>query len=76
VIDPRRPEEFAEARRLNERLVRRALAMDGTSTGEHGIGAGKRAWLAEEHGLAGAALMRTLKLALDPLELMNPGKVV
>jgi D-lactate dehydrogenase (cytochrome) len=76
LIDPARPEEFAEAKRLNERLVRRALAMDGTSTGEHGIGAGKRAWLAEEHGLAGAALMRSLKSALDPLELMNPGKVV
>ena len=76
LIDPDRPEEFAEAKRLNERLVRRALAMDGTSTGEHGIGAGKRAWLAEEHGLEGAALMRTLKHALDPLDLMNPGKVV
>jgi len=76
LIDPNRPEEFAEAKRLNERLVRRALAMDGTSTGEHGIGAGKRAWLAEEHGLEGAALMRTLKHALDPLDLMNPGKVV
>ena len=76
LIDPDRPAEFAEAKRLNERLVRRALAMDGTSTGEHGIGAGKRAWLAEEHGLEGAALMRTLKHALDPLDLMNPGKVV
>jgi len=76
LIDPNRPEEFAEAKRLNERLVRRALAMDGTSTGEHGIGAGKRAWLAEEHGLEGAALMRTLKHALDPLDLLNPGKVV
>ena len=58
------------------RALRRALAMDGTSTGEHGVGAGKRAWIAEEHGLAGAALMRTLKSALDPLDLMNPGKVV
>ena len=76
LIDPGRPAEFAEAQRLNERLVRRALAMDGTSTGEHGVGAGKRAWIAEEYGLAGAALMRTLKSALDPLDLMNPGKVI
>jgi D-lactate dehydrogenase (cytochrome) len=76
LIDPNRPEEFAEARRQNERMVRRALAMDGTCTGEHGVGVGKRGWLATEFGDEGVAVMRALKRALDPLNLMNPGKVL
>ena len=74
VIDPTRPEEQAEAERLNRRLVERALAMDGTCTGEHGIGIGKQDWLVEELGEA-VELMRTLKRALDPLNLFNPGKI-
>lgn len=75
VLDPSKPEELKEAERLNERLVMRALAMDGTSTGEHGIGYGKLDFLVAEHGEA-VSVMRALKLALDPDNLMNPGKIV
>ena len=75
VIDPDAPEEIAEAKQLNERLVMRALAMDGTCTGEHGVGYGKVDFLAAEHG-GGVALMRTLKQAFDPQNIMNPGKIV
>jgi D-lactate dehydrogenase (cytochrome) len=75
VLDPDRPEELAEAKRLNERIVARALAMGGTCTGEHGVGAGKMEFLAAEHGEA-LAVMRALKRTLDPDNLMNPGKVL
>ncbi len=68
------PKEMAEAERLNERLIMRALAMDGTSTGEHGIGLGKRKYLIAEHGEA-VSVMRQIKQALDPHNLMNPGKI-
>ena len=68
------PAELAEAERLNERLVMRALAMDGTCTGEHGIGLGKRKYLLAEHG-EGVSVMRQIKQVLDPLNLMNPGKI-
>lgn len=74
VLDPDRPEEAEEAERLNARLVRRALDMDGTCTGEHGIGIGKQDWLVAELGEA-VDLMRTLKQALDPKNLFNPGKI-
>jgi D-lactate dehydrogenase (cytochrome) len=75
IIDPDQPDEIEEAKRLNERLVMRALAMDGTCTGEHGVGYGKVDFLAAEHG-EGVAVMRALKLALDPQNIMNPGKIV
>jgi D-lactate dehydrogenase (cytochrome) len=75
VLDPERPEELNEARRLNERLVARALAMGGTCTGEHGVGYGKKKYLEAEHGEA-LAVMRAIKRALDPDNRMNPGKVV
>ncbi len=74
VIDPARPEELAEAERLNHRLVERALSMEGTCTGEHGIGIGKREWLVEELGEA-VEMMRAVKRALDPKDLFNPGKI-
>jgi len=74
VIDPAHPEQFAEARRLNERLVERALRMGGTCTGEHGIGIGKMGSLEMEHGDAIPA-MRAIKRALDPANLFNPGKI-
>ncbi|HYJ84377.1 MAG TPA: FAD-linked oxidase C-terminal domain-containing protein [Allosphingosinicella sp.] len=74
VIDPDRPEEEAEVKRLNHRLVERALAMDGTCTGEHGIGLGKQQWLVEELGDA-VETMRMIKRALDPKDLFNPGKI-
>ena len=76
LIDRTRPEEIAEAERLNERLVMRAISMGGTSTGEHGIGSGKMKYLPLEHGPEGAAFMALLKQAIDPKDIMNPGKVV
>jgi len=75
MIDPNRPEEIAEASRLNDRMVTRALAMDGTCTGEHGIGYGKMDFLDAEHGDA-VAVMAAIKRAIDPDNLMNPGKIV
>jgi D-lactate dehydrogenase (cytochrome) len=75
VIDPDRPEELAEAERLNDRLVGRALEMDGTCTGEHGVGWGKMDWLEVELGDA-LDVMRSIKRALDPQNIMNPGKIV
>jgi D-lactate dehydrogenase (cytochrome) len=73
-IDPNRPEETREVEALNAALVRRALAMDGTCTGEHGIGLGKQDWLVEELGDA-VETMRMIKRALDPKDLFNPGKI-
>jgi D-lactate dehydrogenase (cytochrome) len=75
MIDPQRPEEIAEAGRLNDRMVARALAMEGTSTGEHGVGYGKMDFLVSEHGEA-VSVMRAIKKALDPSNIMNPGKIV
>ena len=75
VVDAEKPEEVAEAKRLNDVLVARALAMDGTCTGEHGVGYGKIDFLVAEHGEA-ISVMRTLKRAMDPDNIMNPGKIV
>ena len=75
LLDPARPEEFATARALNKRLVRRAIAMDGTCTGEHGVGLGKIDSLAEEAGPA-IEVMAALKRTLDPQNILNPGKIV
>jgi D-lactate dehydrogenase (cytochrome) len=73
-IDPANAHELEEVRTINGRLVRRALAMDGTCTGEHGIGLGKQEYLVEELGEA-VDLMRTIKRVLDPLGVLNPGKI-
>ncbi len=75
LLDPDSPAELAEARRLNDRMVERALEMGGTCTGEHGVGYGKMKYLEAEHGV-GLEVMRTIKRALDPDNRMNPGKVV
>jgi D-lactate dehydrogenase (cytochrome) len=75
ILDPADPAEFAAASRVNERMVARAIAMDGTCTGEHGVGQGKMDFLAAEHGEA-LTVMATLKRALDPDDIMNPGKIV
>ena len=75
VLDPHKPEEFAEAKRINARLVHRALEMGGTCTGEHGVGLGKMDYLSEEHGAA-LEVMKAIKRALDPQNLMNPGKMI
>jgi D-lactate dehydrogenase (cytochrome) len=75
IIDPDSEEELAEAHRLNERMVRRALALGGTCTGEHGVGIGKLEYLEAEHGPA-LDVMRAIKRTLDPQNLMNPGKLI
>jgi D-lactate dehydrogenase (cytochrome) len=75
LLDPASQEELAEARRLSERMVTRALAMGGTCSGEHGVGYGKMKFLEAEHG-EGVEIMRSIKRALDPDNRMNPGKIV
>ena len=75
LVDPDDPAEIQRAVDLNDRLVRRAIANDGTCTGEHGVGYGKSAFLELEHGKSAVAMMRAIKLALDPNDLFNPGKV-
>ena len=75
MLDPGDPRDIAEAERLNTRLVARALAMEGTCTGEHGVGYGKIDFLQAEHGEA-LSVMRLVKKALDPDNIMNPGKIV
>ena len=74
-IDPDNPAEMAEVEAINARLIQRALAMDGTCTGEHGIGIGKQRWLVEELGDGAVEIMRMIKRAMDPLDLFNPGKI-
>ena len=69
-------DEVERAEGLCQRLVERALAMEGTCTGEHGVGQGKMKYLAPEHGEQALAVMRALKQALDPQNIMNPGKIV
>jgi D-lactate dehydrogenase (cytochrome) len=75
LLDPESPAELAEAKVLEEKIIRRALEMGGTSTGEHGIGIGRKKYLSAEHGLA-VRVMRALKQALDPDNRLNPGKMV
>jgi D-lactate dehydrogenase (cytochrome) len=75
LVDPDNEAEIAAAAAANDRLVMRALAMDGTCSGEHGVGYGKMPFLAAEHGEA-LEVMRAVKRALDPDQIMNPGKIV
>jgi D-lactate dehydrogenase (cytochrome) len=75
MLDPGDADELARATRLNERIVEDALVRGGTCTGEHGIGLGKRPFLAAEHGDL-LPLMRGLKQLLDPRGILNPGKVL
>jgi D-lactate dehydrogenase (cytochrome) len=75
LVDPTAPAEVATAKVLATRMAERALALGGTITGEHGVGFGKLGLMAAEHG-EGWAVMGALKRALDPLNLMNPGKLV
>ena len=76
LVDPASPAEMEEAERLNRRIVERALRMDGTCTGEHGVGMHKMDFLLDEHGADAVELMARLKRAFDPLNILNPGKVV
>jgi D-lactate dehydrogenase (cytochrome) len=75
MIDPHNAAELDEARVLEEKIILRALEMGGTSTGEHGIGTGRKKYLPIEHGEA-LSVMRAIKQALDPENRMNPGKMV
>jgi D-lactate dehydrogenase (cytochrome) len=76
LVDMDDADEVARAQALSQRLVDRSLAMDGTCTGEHGVGQGKMKYLKAEHGEPALAAMRALKRALDPLDILNPGKIV
>lgn len=75
LIDPASKQEHDTAEALNHQLVKRALAMDGTCTGEHGVGLHKMGFLVEEAGAGAVQMMRSIKHALDPDNIMNPGKI-
>ena len=70
------PEEVARAKEFSDRLAVRAISMEGTCTGEHGIGQGKKRFLEPEHGELAVNVMRAIKHAIDPTGIMNPGKIV
>jgi D-lactate dehydrogenase (cytochrome) len=76
MIDLNDADEVSRAKAFLERLVDRALAMDGTCTGEHGVGQGKMKYLSAEHGEAALETMRAIKRTLDPLDILNPGKIL
>ena len=76
LVDMDDADEVKRAKILMERLVELALSMDGTCTGEHGVGQGKMKYLLAEHGAAALAVMASIKRALDPQNIMNPGKIV
>ncbi len=75
LVDMENPEEIARVEAFSDRVVERALRMGGTCTGEHGIGSGKMKFLGKEHG-PGVAVMVAIKTALDPDNILNPGKIV
>lgn len=76
LLDPENPAEWDESEQLNKRLVERALAMQGTCTGEHGIGLHKQEFMLAEHGQDVLDVMASLKAALDPNNILNPGKML
>jgi len=76
LVDRDNPQDMAEASWISKRVVDRAITMEGTCTGEHGIGLGKRKYLVPEHGAVAVDVMRLLKTALDPHNLLNPGKIL
>ncbi len=76
LVDRDNPQDMAEAAWIGTRVVERAIALEGTCTGEHGIGLGKRKYLVAEHGAVAVDVMRMLKTALDPHNLLNPGKIL
>jgi D-lactate dehydrogenase (cytochrome) len=69
------PNEVAGSKAFLERIAQRSLAMDGTCTGEHGIGEGKKHFMVAEHGQNAVDLMVAIKRAIDPDMIMNPGKI-
>jgi D-lactate dehydrogenase (cytochrome) len=74
LIDPSDPEERGKVQDFLDRLIDRALGFGGTCTGEHGVGQGKIRYLVQEHG-PGIEVMAAIKKALDPLNILNPGKI-
>ena len=76
LIDPNNEDELSEARWVNSRMIERAIEMGGTCTGEHGVGHGKIKYLEAEHGAPSLAVMASIKRALDPENIMNPGKIL
>lgn len=76
LVDPDNDTQLVQAHSFAQRLAERAIMMDGTCTGEHGIGLGKRQYMALEHGAGALVVMRAIKQALDPFDLMNPGKIL
>ncbi|MBZ1350616.1 FAD-binding protein [Alcaligenaceae bacterium LF4-65] len=76
LLDPDSQEEWEESERLNHHLVTQAIEADGTCTGEHGIGLHKKQFMAHEHGEDVLDLMRSLKHAFDPNNILNPGKIL
>ena len=76
LTDPEKPADLTRAKEFASRLAQRAIRMDGTCTGEHGIGIGKQPYMALEHGDVAIELMRAIKHAIDPDNIMNPGKVL
>jgi len=75
VTDPAKPEELPAVRALTHEMTSAIIDMGGTCTGEHGIGAGKIASLEKEAGLEAVDVMRSIKRALDPRGILNPGKI-
>jgi D-lactate dehydrogenase (cytochrome) len=76
MVDPDDPEMVENGHEVSRRIVERAIEMGGTATGEHGVGLGKQEYLAAEHGEAAVEAMRSIKRALDPNGVLNPGKVL
>ncbi|HWT20240.1 MAG TPA: FAD-linked oxidase C-terminal domain-containing protein [Variovorax sp.] len=76
MLDPDSEQEWKESEVINHSLVRRAIAADGTCTGEHGVGLHKMQFMLDEHGEDALALMRSLKHAFDPNNILNPGKII
>ena len=76
MVDPKDPADVARAEAVNERMVTRAIAMNGTCTGEHGVGLHKIDFLVQEHGEAAIEVMRSIKHSLDPNNILNPGKII
>jgi len=76
LLDPNNPAEWDESERINHNIVRRAIEMDGTCTGEHGVGLHKMQFLDQEHGEDALSLMRMIKTSFDPNNILNPGKII
>lgn len=76
LVDMEDPQDIARVKDFMSRMVKRALAMGGTATGEHGVGQGKRKYMEAEHGTAALDAMRAIKAALDPKGIFNPGKIL